>query len=219
MPSVLTIGLWLMLLLTGQAAIGGTSPEDLCDLAARDAAAVHRVPLKVLLAVSRVESGRQGENGLTPWPWAVNLGGEGHWAPTVEDAIQIAQRALDEGRLNIDIGCFQLNIRWHSKGFASLRDMFEPQQNADYAAAFLAELYRETGDWQAAIGKYHSRDTTHAAAYSDRVSAVVAQTNVLPIGNERRNAFPLLQTGVVNSPGSLFPDSETPPMPLFGKSS
>lgn len=222
MRAMPAVAFGLTLVLAASPAIARQEPGEICDLAAQKAAATYQVPEQILMAVARVETGRQSGAELRPWPWAVNLGGEGHWAADVDEAMQIAQSALDEGRLNIDIGCFQLNIRWHSKGFMSLADMFDPQTNADYAAGFLLQLYRETGDWQTAVGTYHSRNAELAGAYADRVAAVAQQTEPLPseTGVTRRaNLFPLLQSGGPARAGSLFPQPQTIVSPLIGKGS
>ena len=202
----------------------GASPaaqyqESVCDVAAQRAAKTYQIPAEILMAVARVETGRQSGEDVNPWPWTVNLGGEGHWANTMEEAMTIAQSALDSGRLNIDIGCFQLNIRWHSKGFMSLADMFDPQTNADYAARFLSQLYRETGDWKAAIGAYHSRNADLAEAYADRVAAVVTPDAPISAKDSRANLFPLLQAGGTVSAGSLFPQPRGASSPLIGRGS
>lgn len=216
-PAAPAIG--LLLFLAGQTATAAPQPDEVCDLAAQKAAATHLVPVEILMAVARVETGRKSGASFRPWPWTVNLGGQGHWAADLDEAMGIAQAALDEGRLNIDIGCFQLNIRWHSKGFMSLADMFDPQTNADYAARFLRQLYQETGDWNAAIGAYHSRDADRAAAYAERVATLAQDPEPVSAPAPRLNLFPLLHPGEATSPGSLFPQPEVVTTPLIGKGS
>lgn len=219
MKPVRTLWLGPLLVLAANASLAAPRQEAVCDIAAQRAAKTYQVPAEILMAVARVETGRQSGDTLHPWPWAVNLGGEGHWANSMEEAMAIAQSALDEGRLNIDIGCFQLNIRWHSKGFLSLADMFDPQTNANYAAGFLARLYRETGDWKAAVGTYHSRDADLAEVYADRVAAVAVPDAPLAVRDSRANLFPLLQAGRAASAGSLFPQPQGATGPLIGRGS
>ena len=60
--------------------------------------------------------------------------------------------------------------------FASLADAFDPEENADYAARFLRQLYAETGNWTAAAGLYHSRTPLLAASYRQAVALRLANT-------------------------------------------
>lgn len=211
-----------LLILAAAPALAG--PENPCDDAARRAATKYGVPEAVMLAITRVETGRDLGSGLAPWPWAINMGGEGYWPETRESAVILAQGALDEGRKNMDIGCFQLNIRWHAQAFASLDEMFDPTANADYAARFLVRLHDETGSWIEAVAAYHSRSPDLAEAYVARVETVLAAADTMPDDSplssptERENLFPLLQPGGARSPGSLVPGGSGM-LPLFGAGS
>ncbi|MBP6737474.1 MAG: transglycosylase SLT domain-containing protein [Rhodobacteraceae bacterium] len=195
-----------------------------CDDAARRAAMTHAVPEAVLMAITRVETGRDLGGELAPWPWAVNMGGEGYWPETRDSALALAEGALQNGRQNMDIGCFQLNIRWHAQAFASLEDMFDPVRNAEYAAGFLARLHDETGSWIEAVAAYHSRSPDLAEAYVARVEAVLNAAGPLPDAARdnptpaRENLFPLLQPGISRSPGSLVP-GRSGATPLIGAES
>lgn len=212
------LGLLLPVIAAHAASAG---PQNPCDLAARTASSTHGVPEAVMLAITRVETGRDQGEGLQPWPWAVNMGGEGYWPQSQEEAVTLAQSALDEGRLNMDIGCFQLNIRWHAKGFASLEEMFDPAANADYAARFLVDLREETGSWVEAVAAYHSRSPDLAEAYVAKIETVLAAAEPLedtPAPAARVNLFPLLQPGGARSPGSLVP-GQGAVAPLIGTGS
>lgn len=180
----------------------------LCIDAARSAASTTGVPVEVLLAISLVETGRNDR----PWPWTINVGGEGHWFDTAREAEAHAQSVLDQGLTNLDLGCFQLNVRWHSKGFSSLSDMLAPASNATYAAEFLAQQYEVTGDWAAAAAAYHSQTPEHAYRYRAKFEAVYAALEAqsatpanLPDIDARENRFPLLLSGTRGQNGSLFP--------------
>ena len=183
-----------------------TEEGDLCRAAAAHAADQTGVPYDVLLAISVVETGRNGQ----PWPWTVNLGGTGHWPETPEAAETLVQAALDQGMTNIDLGCFQLNMHWHARGFASIRDMLDPTRNALYAAEFLASHYAEKGDWTAAAAAYHSATPEHAeryaAQFSDSLAALGAGQYSTPTTLEE-NRFPLLLAGNPGSPGSIVPQT------------
>ena len=69
----------------------------------------------------------------------------------------------------------QVNLQMHPDAFASLDAAFDPAANADYAARYLRELHAEAnGDWNVAVGLYHSHTPYLAAEYRDRVAQMGA---------------------------------------------
>ena len=194
----------------------GQSP---CDRAAINAAQTSDVPVDILLAVTRVETGRSDGSKINPWPWAINLDGKSHWFADADQAIAFADELLAQGIENFDVGCFQINLRWHGAEFTSLADVLDPQTNADYAARFLSDLYAEKGDWQQAVAAYHSRTPEFAAVYVQKIADVmielasVPENYSIPVATPARpNRFPLLQGGVSAGSGSIVPmiDAVTP---------
>lgn len=199
-----------------------------CDSAALLAAERHGVPPQIMLAITRVETGRQEAGELRPWPWAVNQAGASHWFDNAAEAESFVQNAIDAGQANIDIGCFQLNLRWHGEQFSSLHDMFDPEENADYAARFLVENHTLKGNWVDAVAAYHSQTQVHAEAYIEKVENVLIGLNEseagIPSGGlasaansrrpERENNFPLLQPGRTRTLASLVPSVQAA-VPLF----
>jgi len=196
----------------------------LCEGAARRASAATGVPLPVLLAVALSESGRKTGGQFAPWPWVLNVEGVGAFYDTRDAALAAAQAAIASGRDSTDLGCFQVNFRWHGSAFASLADMLDPDRNAVYAARFLRELYAESGDWMTAAGHYHSRTPAHADRYRGVFRRHLAALGAGPLPApgpmpdapprvaraappERVNRFQLLQGGGAPvSMGSLVPD-------------
>lgn len=145
----------------------------LCRNAAIAAADRNGVPREVMLAISLVET-RTKRGGVSgPWPWTVNVAGKGFWFDSRAAALLHAQRALQRGQRSFDVGCFQLNFRWHGSHFASIDQMFEPKPSGDYAARFVKDLFRETGDWIKASGLYHSRTAKHSKRYRTLVAKTV----------------------------------------------
>ena len=141
-----------------------------CLQAAASAAARHGVPLAILHTIAQAESGMGA--GRMPWPWTLGIGGRGQRYSHKADALAALRARLAEGQTNLDIGCFQINYRWHARAFASLDHMISPAQNADHAARFLSDLHRETGNWRDAAGAYHSRRSDHAALYIQRLERI-----------------------------------------------
>jgi hypothetical protein len=165
----------LLLLLAGALPLAaGTAARNaaLCDRAARQAAQAADVPLEILRALTRTETGRGRE--MAPWPWTVNLEGRGLWFDTAAEAQRHVFEAFQRGARSFDVGCFQINYRWHHEGFRSIEEMFDPVLNARYAARFLRDLRRELGSWERAVGAYHSRRHAHAVRYLERFAEVRA---------------------------------------------
>ena len=199
-----------------------SDPGLTCDYAAARAAEMTGVPIDILLAITRVETGRGGSEPQ-PWPWTINADGRGDWYDSKDAAVAAATAHLTDGTGTFDVGCFQLNNRWHGERFDSLSDMFDPNLNAEYAASFLRQLYEESGDWAAAVSAYHSRTPDLADRYLEKVRSVLEGPDAPtpPAGDmpeERENLFPLLQAGGQGSAGSIVPQQSTRG-PLIGGNS
>ena len=192
--------------------VGQADPARLCEEAARRAADRTGVPYRVLMAVSLTETGRARGGRARPWPWTVNMEGTGRWFGDPASARAYVERHHAAGARSYDIGCFQINYKWHGHAFTSLEEMFTPDRNADYAARFLARLYGETQDWSKAAGTYHSRTPAHAKRYRKTFDAHYAALVAAPAPPTltqvpgQGNSYPLLQPGgTVAGHGSLFP--------------
>jgi len=142
-----------------------------CERVGIEAEHAFRLPAGLLLAIGRVESGRWDPSlgRVIPWPWAVNLAGAGRFATTKDDAVRLVRSALAEGRRNVDVGCFQVNLQHHPTAFDSLEQAFDPAANARYAASFLADLKTRLGSWSSAVEAYHSANPARAIPYGRAV--------------------------------------------------
>ncbi|WP_299838705.1 hypothetical protein [uncultured Paracoccus sp.] len=145
-----------------------SNPAAICEGAARQAAAEYGVPADILGALTLTETGRRLDGHVRPWAWSVNAEGAGSWFDDPASALAFAEDRVALGRPNVDIGCFQINYRWHGANFPSVAAMFDPLTNARYAASFVLQLYQETGDWRAAAGAFHSRSPGNARKYLAR---------------------------------------------------
>ena len=130
-----------------------------CEGEMRAAAVKYEVPLGVLYAVGLTESGRKD----SLQPLAMNIAGEAYFATSLDDAIQHFDAAEADGIKLIDIGCMQINHYFHGREFASLRRMFDPHANVDYAARFLKALRRQEGSWTLAVARYHAGPNNNPA--------------------------------------------------------
>ncbi len=137
-----------------------------CAELAEEAGAKLGIPQGLMSAISLVETGTGGR----AWPWTLNEGGKGSHFDTKDEAVAHLRAVLDTGVSNVDVGCMQLNVRWHGKGFQSPEAMLDPVQNTTYAALFLLELYKRLGTWEAATANYHSADSDRGAAYQKKVA-------------------------------------------------
>ncbi len=152
----------------------------ICDVAATKAAQQFDIPTDVMRAITRVETGRSTDAGLEPWPWTVNMEGKGLWFKSKDRAMSYVFKAFKEGKRSFDVGCFQVNYRWHAKAFSSIDDMFDPTLNSEYAAKFLTKLFREHGSWTKAVGAYHSRTQSLSAIYLSKYERVRQQLRTTP---------------------------------------
>lgn len=136
----------------------------ICESAASQAAQRYGIPVDVMRALTLTETGRKMNGRMRPWPWTVNVAGKGYWFETRAQAVDFISTIPKQTR-SYDIGCFQINWRWHGEAFASQADMFDPVLNADYAARFLRSLLPEFKTWRKAAGAYHSRTPKFAERY------------------------------------------------------
>lgn len=135
-----------------------------------EAEARYGIPENYLLAIALTESGRRTEGGsVAPWPWTVNVEGEGRFFRRQSEALAWVREKQRQGSTSIDIGCMQVNLRWHPQAFRNLEEGFSPRANVAYAARLLVSLRQSAGSWREAIGRYHSYTPSLKEAYSERV--------------------------------------------------
>jgi hypothetical protein len=159
--------------------------------------------------------------------------GKGVWFEEEDEARSYVFKNFKRGARSFDVGCFQINYKWHGAAFSSIDEMFDPLANAEYAARFLSDLHAELGNWSKAAGAYHSRTPQFANKYIarfDRIHAAVGQVKSRPSlptqpagapqqvarNNVRENQFPLLQAGGTSTMGSLVPIFAGTGRSLFG---
>lgn len=166
-----------------------------CARLAAEAGAAEGIPDGLLPAISLVETGHSdGQGGRAPWPWTLNKGGESHFLDSPEQALATLDEILATGTTNVDVGCMQLNWKWHSQAFPTKADMMDPVQNTAYAARFLKELYNQLGTWELATAAYHSTDPQRGKDYVMKVAA--AQEAMVGLMETYANAAPDSGLGV-----------------------
>ncbi len=172
----------------------------LCIEATRNAERRHHLAPHLLGAISLAETGRwsQAHRASFAWPWTVMAEGRGRYLPSKAAAIAEVITLQARGVRNIDVGCMQVNLHYHADAFDDLNQAFDPETNANYAAAFLRDLKDEVGTWKDAVAYYHSRDDQRGDAYQGRVYdlwygqrtnlVTAAAGSVVPVTPEARAA-------------------------------
>lgn len=181
-----SIGVWgggmMYLPAPGGDAVGTSSfrplppgPEEgwrTCVARILEAERLYGIPDNYLLAIGLTESGRRTETGsVAPWPWTVNAAGEGRYFASRQEAMDWVRERQRAGITSIDVGCMQINLKWHPHAFENLEQGFDPAVNVDYSARLLKTLRDSHGSWSEAVGRYHSHTAGLKVAYRDRVMA------------------------------------------------
>lgn len=123
-----------------------------CEREMARASARHGVPVGILYSVGLTESGKAG----ALQPYAMNIAGRTVFPKSLPEALNAFSASSAKGVKLIDVGCMQINHHYHGKQFKSVRAMFDPSLNVDYAARFLSRLHREHGNWSMAVARYHA---------------------------------------------------------------
>ena len=134
-------------------------------------AQANNIPPTLFYAIALTESGqRQWSRQHRPWPWTLNVNGQGHYYPSRKAAWLALQAALATNR-NVDVGLMQVSWRYHRKGLGTSWLALDPQHNLRVSAAILQRCFTRVGDWPTAVGCYHApNDPIRAARYQQRVS-------------------------------------------------
>jgi len=175
-------------------ALADIPDSAVCAAAGSAAERAAALPANLLVSIGMVESGRADPltGRVAPWPWTVNVDGNGQYFDSKADAEAFVRLAESSGAGDVDVGCFQISLQNHPDAFASLDQAFDPVANASYAAGFLNQLKAQTGSWNTAIANYHSAVPDLGLPYQRRVLAAWHGLGDVPAG---------LDLGV----GGLFP--------------
>ena len=144
---------------------------ELCSLVASGMESKYGIKTHLLQTISSVETGRWDYNKekFISWPWTINVNGKGQHFNTKEEAVAEVKRLQANGTKNIDVGCMQISLKYHSDAFNSLEDAFEPEINVEYSAKFLKKLYNRRQDWQKAAMDYHSKIPSKGQKYRKKL--------------------------------------------------
>jgi hypothetical protein len=152
-------------------------PAQVCRPSIKYAERVYGIPSDLLIAIGHVETGRlDPRRGVwDSWPWTVNVEGRGQFFDTKQQAVAAVRNLITQGVKSIDVGCMQVNLMYHPTAFADLDEAFDPRANTNFAARFLRDLFRQTGNWNDAAALYHSATPALGTPYQRRVLAAWPQ--------------------------------------------
>ena len=128
------------------------------------------IPKNLLLSIGKSESGRiLKSNKHVIWPWTVNHAGKSLFFDTKNQMKKYVLKYVKKQDYNLDVGCMQINLKWHKNNFKKISDMFAVEPNVSYAASFLLQLKNKHGSWDKAIKHYHSSDPKKNKPYLIKV--------------------------------------------------
>ncbi|MCW2284605.1 hypothetical protein M2323_002492 [Rhodoblastus acidophilus] len=140
-----------------------------CEREMARAARAENIPLYVLYSVGLTETGARGQLQ----PYAMNVDGVAVSSASLPEAMAKFSEAKARGAKFIDIGCMQINHRYHGQNFSSLAAMFDERLNVAYAARFLKQLYAKETSWTLAVARYNAGPDNNYAQ-KKYVCAVIA---------------------------------------------
>jgi soluble lytic murein transglycosylase-like protein len=132
--------------------VAASAAVNPCETEILHASAAYGVPVGILYAVGLAETGRKG----SLQPNAMNIEGKAVFPSSRGEALRLFADAKSKGARLIDVGCMQINERYHGSHFAGIADMFDPHRNVDYAARFLVDLKKQHMTWSMAVARYHA---------------------------------------------------------------
>ena len=155
------------------------------------------LPNNLLTSISLVESGiKKEKNDFSSWPWTLNVSGRSIYFDKKEDVLNYLEKNAD--KKSIDVGCMQINTKYHLNNFENVSQMIEPEQNVKYAASFLSKLFKKHKSWNEAISRYHSSIPHRQKIYLKKVYSfwnnlrqkkIIIKTNYVEKNREKVKFF------------------------------
>ena len=144
---------------------------DVCGIALAKAENKYQIKKDLLQTIASVESGRwdKKKEQRIAWPWTVQSNGKGHFYNSKDEAIAAVKELMDKGVTNIDVGCMQINLKYHKNAFKNVEEALDPEKNVDYSAKYLLGLYRQSKNWTTAAMQYHSKNHTDGEIYKKKL--------------------------------------------------
>ena len=142
-----------------------------CEIVIKNIENLTDIPENLLFSVGKAEAGRILENNkYVIWPWTVNHSGKSLFFDTKKQMKKYVLENVEKKDFNLDVGCMQINLKWHKNNFKKISDMLAIEPNVSYAASFLLQLKNKHGSWNKAIKHYHSSDPNKNKPYLIKVN-------------------------------------------------
>lgn len=151
--------------------ITGRNQTDICGPHIRAAEVANGIPRGLLRSIALAESGgyNKVKGANAAWPWTLNNAGRGFYFRSKPAAVRKVMALRRAGKTNIDVGCMQVNLYYHGRHFPTINAALDPATNTAYAGKLLRSLFRRTGNWRAAVGRYHSATPWRSKRYAGKV--------------------------------------------------
>ena len=140
---------------------------DNCNYLTEKYGKIYNLPNKLLTSIALVESGVKKKE-FKSWPWTLNVSGKSKYFENKLETLEYLKSKINFKK-SIDVGCMQINTRYHLKNFEDLSDLIEPEQNVKYAANYLLKLYKKHKSWNEAVSRYHSSIPKRKKKYLKKV--------------------------------------------------
>ena len=185
------------------------------------------IPDNLLYAMSLRESGRPHTKHKIQVisPWSVNIEGRAYYFNDKRSAIEFVIKSMKDGKRSIDVGCLQVNLKYHPNAFKTLEKAFDPSTNIDYAAQLLRAKYDKFQDWNKSVAHYHSATPDLGHKYHKEV--MIIAKNVAQHKNQlyklgKRNKYSsyspaINKMALIKTPGLLNKNKKTPIMVYIPK--
>lgn len=147
----------------------------ICMEATTQAEEKYQIQKHLLTSISTIETGQWNEKmqQKMAWPWTINVKGKGYYYKTKDEAIAAANEFRKRGINSFDVGCMQINMKFHGNKFSGLEEAFDPTANVEYAARYLNSLYSRRQNWMQAATDYHSKRPSKARIYKKKLIAAI----------------------------------------------
>ena len=149
--------------------------EEVVPPAYRSIASQREIPAGLFYAVALAESGKliDSVNRRRPWPWTLNIAGQGVYFNNRWQAWRALDQSLRAGQDSVDIGLMQVNWRFHQRRLGNSWLALDPTHNLSVGAEILKDCYKRRRDWWASVGCYHAPiDSLRATRYRALVVAI-----------------------------------------------